>query len=297
MKYFIKGWYEDNSKVEKIRREYNNHYKSIEDKLSANVKNMLKGRHDTHIIKTFFIENNYIMELEERIWGTANIIFCNATVKHSNNIKDEYWLYDEIYQVSDKIEIHISFNKSDIIIMCDDAYISIEDKDYFKDLYVKEDYNIDIADNNKVDIANMVMDKESVCGYIMLNSWEQLVYSFIQIYTHINYYKYNNIEDKLVNHYYNLSLEKKQNTYKNLFSMLEENLINSIKILEKYKEIIKGKEIDNVINKFLEIYNKRDMAMERKNQLYLNLDKQIKSSDLNNIYKRILECINADLIK
>ena len=131
----------------------------------------------------------------------------------------------------------------------------------------------------------------------MLNSWEQLVYSFIQIYTHINYYKYNNIENKLVNNYYNLTLEEKQNTYKNLFSMLEENLINSIKILEKYKEIIRGKEIDKVINKFLEIYNKRDMAMERKNQLYLNLDEQIISSDLNNIYKRILECVNADLIK
>lgn len=296
MKYFVKGWYEDNSKAEKIIREYNNYYKSIEAKLSASMKNMLKGRHDTHIIRTYFKENNYIMELEERIWGKANIVFCNATLKDNSNIKDEYWLYDEIYPILDKIEINILLNKSEIAVVCSDAYININDKDYFKTLYIKEDFNIDLADNNKNHIANTVIDKENMCGSIMLKSWEELVYSFIQIYSHIKYYKYNNIEDKLVYHYYNLSSEDKKNMYKILFSDLEKSLIKSIKILQQYQAVIKEKELDNIINKFLGIYNQNDISMQRKNELYLNLDKKI-TCNLNNLYKRILECIDTNIIK
>ncbi|MFR0823386.1 MAG: DUF4085 family protein [Clostridia bacterium] len=299
VKYFVKGWYENSNKAKKTIEEYNHYYKSIENQLSASVKNILRDRHDTHIMNTYFIENNYIMELEEHIWGKANIIFHNATVKHSNDIKDEYWLYDEIYKVLDKIELHILLNKSEIIIICDDAYITVEDKAYFKNLYIKEDYNINIMDN-KDNIASTILNKEKVCGFIMLNSWEQLIYSFIQVYMHIRYYKYNNIDDKLENHYYkcypNLSPEGKQKIYEKLFIALEEKLINSIKILEKYKHIIKEKELDSMINKFLEIYNKKDVSVEDKNQLYLNLGEQI-TFDLCNIYKRILECINADLIK
>lgn len=297
MKYFVKDWYEDSDKAYKIMKEYDTHYKSIEYKLSSNVKNVLRDRHDTHIINTSFIENNYIMELEEHTWGKANIIFCNATVKHSDNIKDDYWLYDEIYLVSDKIEIHISFGKSDTIIVCDDAYISIEDKDYFKNLYEREDFKIELADTDKEDIANTVINKEHICGNVMLKPWELLIFSFIQIYSHINYYKYNNIQDKLINHYYNLSPEEKENMYRHLFSELEEKLIKSINILDKHKNIIKSQELENVIDKFLEIYNKKDTPIETKNQLYLNLDKQIPLCDLNNIYIRILECINANLTK
>ncbi len=107
VKYFVKGWYKNTNKAKKTIEEYKHYYKTIENQLSASVKNILRDRHDTHIMNTHFIENNYIMELEEHIWGKANIIFHNATVKHSNDIKDEYWLYDEIYKVSDKIELHI----------------------------------------------------------------------------------------------------------------------------------------------------------------------------------------------
>lgn len=295
VKYFVKDWCKNQKKAKEIIRKYNTYYKSIENKLSINIKNILDGRHDTHIVKTYFTGNNYIMELDECIWGKAKIIFCNAAVKYNSNINDEYWLYDEIYKVLDKIELHISFSKSDIIIICEDAYISIEERNYFKELYLKEDFNIEVANNNKIDIANTVINKKGTCGNIMLKPWEKLIYSFIQIYIHINYYKYNNIEDKIANQYHNLSAEDKNNIYKILFSNLEENLIDNIKVLEKYKYIINEKELDNLIDKILEIYNTKGISIEYKNELYLNLENQI-IFNCNNIYKRILQCIDENLI-
>lgn len=296
LRYFIKDWDKDSSKAEKIVKEYNNYYKSIEDKLSSNVKSVLIGRHDTHIIKTYFKENNYIMELEKRVWGKANIIFSNATIKDSNNIQDEYWLYDEIYLSLDKLEIHILFSQSDIIIACDDVYTQIEKENYFEKLYEKEDFDIDLTNNNKKNIINTVMDKEFVCGYRMLESWEKLIYSFIQIYRHINYYKYNNIEEKVLNSDYNLSLKEQEELYRTLFLSLEEKLISSIKILDKYKEIINEKELENIIYKFLKVYNDDNLTIKKKNDLYLAINEKL-SFDLTKIYQSILQCIQYSLIK
>lgn len=293
MRYFANGWDENNVKAEKTIHEYHNYYKSIENDLPDNFKYVIRDRHDTHIVNTYFIENNYVMELEEHIWGKAKIIFCNATIKHCTHIKDDYWLYDEVYKVLDKIELHILFSSAEIVIMCDDAYINVEDKNYFKSLFEKEKYDNDVTDDT---IATVVVDKESTCGFVELKPWEQLIFSFIQIYTHIKYYKYNNIEDKLVNTCYNLSYEERQNMYEYLLSTLERRLINSIEILQKYKEIIKDKELDNIINNFLTIYNKKNISMEKKNQLYLDFGKNI-SFDLAKTYKKILECIEANLIK
>lgn len=295
MKYFVKGWDNNIINSKKVIKKYNNYYKTIEKQISVNVKNVLCNRHDSHILKAYFQETDYIMELEEKIWGKAYIVFKNATVKKNINIKDDYWLYDEIYKIKEEYEIHILFNKSDIIIKCSDAYIRLKNKEYFKALYKKEDYSIDLANSNKKDIASVVMDKEFVCGYIMLNTWEQLIYSFMQIYVHIKYYKYNNIEEKLTNHYYELSEEERKNTYQILFSKLEERLIESIKILEKYKETINEKDLNDIISKFLAIYNKNDITIERKNQLYLNLGEEV-LFDLNNIYKIILQYIDKNFI-
>lgn len=294
MKFFVKGWYEDYNKAEEVMRKYHNYYRTIENQLPDSIKNVLKGRHDTHIVNTFFENNNYIMNLDEHEWGKPSIIFSNAIIKKTANIENEYWLYDEVYLQLDKIELHISLSKSDIVIVCDDAYISVEDKDYFKKSYAKEDFNIDLG-NNKEDIANTVINKEKICGFIMLQPWEKLIYSFIQIYLHINYYQYNNIEDKIEKHYYNFSEEEKQNKYKILLLEFEESLRNSISILQKYKTIIDDKELDSVIKRFLETLDS-DVTLKEKNQLYLNLCKQSPKNP-NKIYRRILECINGNLIE
>ena len=294
MKYFVRDWDKDIIKSKKIMQEYSNYYKAIEEQISVNVKNVLYNRHDTHILSTYFQEKDYVMELEEKIWGKAYIILKNANIKESTNIKDEYWLYDEVYNINGRYEIHILFDELDIIIECDEAYIRVKSKDYFKNLYIKEDYSIDLF-NNKKDIANAVMDKEAICGYITLNTWEQLIYSFMMIYLHIKYYKYNNIEEKLKNHYYSFSTEEKEEIYQVLFSELEENLIRSIKTLEKYREEINEEQLYNIINKFLTIYNNKDITIKRKNQLYLNFGEEI-SSDLNKIYKIILQYINKRFI-
>lgn len=296
MKYFVKDWYKDIDKSKKIIQEYNDYYKTIEQQISVNVKNVFKNKHDTYIVKAYFQEKDYVMELEEKIWGKAYIIFKNATVKCNSNIKEEYWLYNEVYKNESKYEIHILFSKSDIIIMCDDAYISIKNKDYFKDLYIKEDYSIDLADNNKKDIANVVIDKELTCGYIMLNEWEKIIYSFIQIYIHINYYKYNSIDDTIERQYYNFSTQERKEKYRQLLSELEERLNKSIKVLERNNQIMESKELSIIISEFLGVYNNKDISLYNKNQLYVNLSNEI-SSDINNIYISIIEYINNNLCK
>jgi len=295
MKYFVRDWDNNSIKSKEIMQKYSDYYKNIEKHISINIKNALYNRHDTHIFKTYFQEKDYVMELEEKIWGNAYIIFKNANIKKDINIKDEYWLYDEIYKVKEKYKIHILFNKSEIIIECDDIYIKVKDKDYFKNLYLKGFYNIDISNNDKKNITNVVKDKEFICGYSMLNTWEKLIYSFIQIYMHIQYYKYNNIEEKLENYYYNLSIEEKKSTYQTLFSELEEKLIRSVKILEQHKEKINKKDLNNIINKFFRIFNEKHITIERKNQLYLKLGEEI-VVDFNNLYRIILQYINENII-
>lgn len=41
MKYFVRDWNKDIIKSKKIMQEYSNYYKSIEEQISVNVKNVL----------------------------------------------------------------------------------------------------------------------------------------------------------------------------------------------------------------------------------------------------------------
>lgn len=296
MKYFVKNWAKNDKQAEKVIKEYQEHYKTIENKLSDDVKRVIHNRHDTHIVKSYFSEKDYIMELDEEVWGKTKFIFKNAEVKRNSDIKDEYWLDNEIYKVLDKTEIHIQFNKSDTIIVCDDAYISIENKEYFKELYKKENYNIDIFDTNKTNIINEVRNKKFICGRDMLEPWEQLIYSFSEIYRHINYYKYNNIENILKYQYEKYSIEEQKEIYIKLFKQMEKDLINNINIIKKYKETIKEEDLNYIINRLLGIYNKKDVPIQNKNQLYMNFNEELKI-DLNKIYKKLLEYIEEGFIK
>ena len=292
MKYFVKDWYKSESQAKRIIREYNLYYQSIEKELSEDVKKVLHNRHDTHIIKTYFEKKDYVMELDEHIWGKAYFVFQDAIVSHSNNIKNEYWLYDEVYKIEDKIEIHILFNKSDIIIKCNNAYLRIEQKNYFKELYKKGNPNIELNNN----IINAVIDKEMTCGLDALKPWEQLVFSYINIYKHINYYKHNDIDFLMENHYYTYSEEEKKEIYVQLFTAIEKNIINSIEILKRYQDIIKDENLNYIIRRLLGIYNKKNIPIKEKNQLYLQLNKGLQF-DFNKTYKRILTCIDEGLIK
>ena len=294
MKYFVRGWDNEISNVERILGEYNNYYKTIKNRISKSVEKAL-NQHDSHIIEGYFEENNYIIKLEEKIWGIAFIVFKNAIMKHNEKIKDDYWIYNELYLAEDKYEIHILFDKSEVVIVCDDVYIRIEEKDYWTNLYEKENYHFDLFDDTKENIIQTVVDKEITCGYDKLKNWEQLIYSFYVIYSHINYYKYNSI-DEVVEHYpYHLSEAEKQDKYKALFTDLEERLIRNMKTLEKYSETIKEKELDEVINKFLEVYNKKNITEQEKNQLYKSLEKDV-ALNPKKIYKKILMYINENLM-
>ncbi len=294
MKYFVRGWDNEISNAERILGEYNNYYKTIKNRISKSIEKAL-DQHDSHIIEGYFEENNYIIKLEERIWGIAFIVFKNAIMKHNEKIKDDYWIYNELYLVEDKYEIHILFDESEVVIVCDDVYIRIEEKDYWANLYEKENYHFDLFDDTKENIIQTVADKEINCGYDKLKNWEQLIYSFYVIYSHINYYKYNSIDEAVEHYPYHLSETEKQDKYKALFTDLEERLIRSIKILEEYSESIKEKELNEIINKFLEVYNEKSIKEQEKNQLYKSLDKDV-FPNFKKIYKKILMYINDNLI-
>lgn len=297
MKYFKRGWFANPKDVNGIIEDYATYYKTIENQLSDNVKQVMKHRHDTHIVKAYIEGKDYVMELDEEIWGKAKFIFQNADVKINGKIEDEWWLYDEIYKVGDKIEIHILFDQADAIIFCDDAYIDTETKNYFKEVYAKEEFNMDQLYLDKVNILNIVDNKESICGWNMLNRWEQLLVKFIKIYTHINSYIYNNIENTMKEIYYDYSGEEQIEIYKQLFEQLEEDIKETITILNEYKNIIKDKDLGYVLDKLLEVYNKKNIPMKEKNQLYLNTNQEFKDIDFNKIYMRILDCINEGLIQ
>ncbi len=289
MKYFVNNWIDD---AENVIKKYEEHYKSIENQLTNNVKKVLKNRHDAHIVKAYFKDKNYMIELDEEVWGKATLVFVNATIRHNSNIQDTYWLYEEIYKVEDKNEIHISFYKSDIIILCDDAFVDLKEKDYFKKLYQIKDFKIDMHNP----IIEAVSHKEYVCGKDMLENWELLLLSYYQIYAHINYYKNRNIEDLMENHYYTYSEEEKKEIYVQLFTNLEKNIINSIEILRRYQDIIKDENLNYIIRRLLGIYNKKNIPIKEKNQQYLQLNEEL-HFDFNKMYKRILTCIDERLIK
>ena len=130
----------------------------------------------------------------------------------------------------------------------------------------------------------------------MLNEWEKIIYSFIQIYIHINYYKYNSIDDTIERQYYNFSTQERKEKYRQLLSELEERLNKSIKVLERNNQIMESKELSIIISEFLGVYNNKDISLYNKNQLYVNLSNEI-SSDINNIYISIIEYINNNLCK
>ena len=54
-------------------------HKNKERELLENAEEILDNRHDTHIVKTYFEKNNFIMDLDKKVWGQARIVFINAT--------------------------------------------------------------------------------------------------------------------------------------------------------------------------------------------------------------------------
>ncbi len=327
MKYFKRGWFSNPKEIEGIINEYENYYKTIENQLSDNIKQIMKHRHDTHIVKTYVENKDYIMDLDEEIWGKAKFVFRNAEIKINGKIEDEWWLYDEVYKVGDKIEIHILFDKADIIIICDDAYIEVEEKEYLKNIYNKmntkendeiinkfikslEESNMSKKEKehlkvlylyddikpicpipNKLYPSEIIENKKDICGYDLLNTEEKVIFHFVRMYTFI---KYNNIENIVKSEY---SMREQMETQEQIFKQFEEDMAKSLKELKKYKDIINNKEFDYIIKILLEICNKKDVPTKEKKQLYLNVKGKFKNIDFNKIYEKILKCINEDLIK
>ncbi len=300
MKYFVRGWFIDSEKADKIMKEYNGYYRTIENQLSDSTKNLLRHRHDTHIVRAHFIGKDYVMELDKKIWGQVKFVFYNAKVQlnDGDKIKNECWLYDEIYKLQNKIEIHILFVAVDAIITCDDAGVSIEEKEYFEELYKKEDYTMDLSQTTKTSIQNAIINKAMTCGNEKLKSWEKLIYSFLEIYSHINYYKNNTIEEKVEGHYSYSSKKEKEEIYKFLFDDLEKKITNHANTLKKYEDIIKINNFNYMVNKLIETYSSGNTPMEQKSFTYLVINEEILNQvDFKQIYKRILDCIDKGLIK
>ena len=70
-----------------------------------------------------------------------------------------------------------------------------------------------------------------------------------------------------------------------------------INIVKKYNDIIGNRNLNYVIEQLQGVYNRKNMHIKEKNQLYLKLNERLMNIDFDSIYERILECINEDLIK
>lgn len=300
---YYKECFINNKSVE----EEKNH-KIEERELLENAEKILNNRHDTHIVKMYFEKNNFIMDLDKKVWGQARIVFINASVKYNNTrektntmnneeIQNEYWLFYKIHKTFNNLKIDISLSKYDISILCNDIYVKVEEKEYFNKLYESCTINLyeEIYDD-KEGIANAVLDKEINCGKKKLTTWEQLLFSFVQIYEHFSSYRYRNIDTLMGMNYYNYSLKEQEKIYIQLFKNLEKNIIESVQILEEYQDIINEKELKEIIIELLTIYNKEKIKIADKNKLYLQLTYDM-NIDFNRIYKRILDCIYEGLIK
>ena len=291
----------------KTVEEEKNH-KSEKRELLENAEQILSNRHDTHIVKMSFEEKNFIMDLDKKVWGQARIVFVNASVKYNNikkktntmnneEIKNEYWLFYKLDKTFNNLKIDICLSSYDISILCDDICVKVKEKEYFNKLYESCTTNLyeEIYDN-KEGIANVVLDKEMNCGQKKLTTWEQLLFSFVQIYEHFSSYRYRNIDTLMGMNYYNYSLKEQEKIYIQLFKNLEKNIIESVQILEKYQDIIDEKELKEIIIKLLKIYNEKNIKTPDKNKLYLQITYDI-NIDFNRIYKRLLDCIYGGLIK
>lgn len=292
MKYFTRKWAEDPFENPRVMLEYEKYYKTIEKQIPENMQRIIKDRHDTHISRAYFKENDYVMETSKEIWGCAKFIFKNATLIENGRIEDEWWLYNEIYKLENKLEIHILFDRADVVITCDNMQMEIEKIEYFKDLYGKknklgEDYD-NILDN---EIVTTVINKEFICG--TLEDWEQIIFSFSQIY----YMKNINIEDTMIYNYCKLTQNEKNEIYEKTFKNFEENLEIHIKTLNKYRNLIKDNDLNYVIDELMKAYNRQDILLKEKNKLYIQTNKKFANIDFNKIYIKILNCINDRLIK
>lgn len=147
------------------------------------------------------------------------------------------------------------------------------------------------------EIVNTVMSKEHICGLNSLRDWEKLVYCFYNICIHVRFYKDNTIEDILTRQYYNYSSLNKKEIYIQLFKNLEKNIIDNINVLRKYNNVIKDNNLKYMIEQLQKAYNKKDIPIKEKNQLYLKLNEGLMDIDFNSIYEKILDCINKELIK
>ena len=67
--------------------------------------------------------------------------------------------------------------------------------------------------------------------------------------------------------------------------------------LKKYDNVIGDNNLKYVIEQLQGVYNRKNMHIKEKNQLYLKLNERLMNIDFDSIYERILECINEDLIK
>lgn len=176
--------------------------------------------------------------------------------------------------------------------------IELETNETLININIYKEENNDMKLNYIFDdkIINAIIDKEIIIGTKILKNWEQLIYYFYQIYIHATAYKYNNIDELMVNHYYTYSRKEQEEIYIQLFQNLEEDILESISTLRKYQDLIKDNELNYILNLLQGVYNKKNISMKEKNQLYLKTNGELDHINFNRIYTKILECINQGII-
>jgi len=127
----IKEYCINNSKI--VEKTVDDYAKYIKKEFKNKIPNFEKESfHDSQITNFIHKGNDYIFELDNEGSFTEinNIIFKNAEIiKQEFSIKDARWLYNEIYKIGDKYEIHLLLWASndeliDFILTCDDIILN-----------------------------------------------------------------------------------------------------------------------------------------------------------------------------
>lgn len=116
MKYFTKEWFlggqGNHKKMKEEVDSYQKHYRTIEKLIPSDLKSALHI-HDCDLIKMNFIGADLIIEFDptHALSDTTKLVFKNAVLLENDEPNKEFCsIYNEIYLVNGRYEIHILFS-------------------------------------------------------------------------------------------------------------------------------------------------------------------------------------------
>ena len=146
MKYFTEQWYQNcqvsgrseriENQIQKTINDYWEYCRQIESCLPDCIKTIHSIQHgcrmhDCVVVSSGFLCKDFFMEFDSKggFCSINKLTFVNAEIMTKNmELRDVFWLYDEVYIQEDRYEMHILFwakndELTDMAIAFDDVII------------------------------------------------------------------------------------------------------------------------------------------------------------------------------